>query len=57
MTESNKSGTDHVNDLVFTESQILQLRDTMLPLAEAHTLPAWCYSSAEFIRRRCARSS
>ena len=48
MTGPNKSGVDYVNDLALTTTQIRQLADTMRPLAEAHTLPAWCYNSFGF---------
>ena len=39
---------ENVNTPVFTATQIAQLRDTVKPLCEAFTLPAWCYNSPEF---------
>ena len=37
-----------MNDFVFTQRQLEQLRNTAKPLAEAFTLPPWCYNSPEF---------
>ena len=37
-----------MNDLAFTQSQIGQLKNTIRPLADAFTLPPWCYNSVEF---------
>ena len=37
-----------MTELVFTPKQLEQLRNTAKPLAEAFTLPPWCYNSPEF---------
>ena len=36
------------DELILDDEQLEQLRRTLLPLAEAHTLPPWCYTTAAF---------